>query len=27
MVGVSMDEAGPTVVKAFSEKFGVNYQM
>jgi thiol-disulfide isomerase/thioredoxin len=27
IVGVSMDEGGPEVVKAFSEKFGVNYQM
>jgi thiol-disulfide isomerase/thioredoxin len=27
IVGVSMDEGGPGVVKAFSEKFGVNYPM
>lgn len=27
VVGVSMDEAGPGVVKTFSEKFGVNYPM
>lgn len=27
IVGVSMDEAGPAVVKAFSDKFGVNYPM
>ena len=27
IIGVSMDEAGPSVVKAFIEKFGVNYQM
>ena len=27
IVGVSMDEAGPGVVKTFSEKFGVNYPM
>ena len=27
IVGVSMDEGGPGVVKAFAEKFGVNYQM
>jgi thiol-disulfide isomerase/thioredoxin len=27
IVGVSMDESGPAVVKAFVEKFGVNYQM
>jgi len=27
IVGVSMDEAGPGVVKTFSDKFGVNYPM
>jgi len=27
IVGVSMDEGGPAVVKAFAEKFGVNYPM
>ena len=27
IVGVSMDQAGPGVVKEFVEKFGVNYQM
>jgi len=27
IVGVSLDQAGPSVVKAFAEKFGVNYQM
>ena len=27
IIGVSMDEAGPSVVKAFVEKFGVNYQV
>lgn len=27
IVGVSMDESGPGVVKAFSDKFGVNYPM
>ena len=27
IVGVSLDEAGPDVVKAFIKKFGVNYQM
>ncbi len=27
IVGVSMDEGGPGVVKAFSDKFGVNYPM
>lgn len=27
IVGVSLDEAGPSVVKTFAEKFGVNYQM
>ena len=27
IIGVSMDEAGPGVVKEFVEKFGVNYQM
>lgn len=27
IVGVSMDEAGPSVVKEFNEKFGVNYSM
>lgn len=27
IIGVSMDEAGPEVVKTFSQKFGVNYHM
>ncbi|MEY4939256.1 MAG: hypothetical protein RIQ93_991 [Verrucomicrobiota bacterium] len=27
IVGVSLDEAGPTVVKDFAAKFGINYQM
>lgn len=27
IIGVSMDEGGPGVVKEFVEKFGVNYQM
>jgi len=27
IVGVSLDEKGPSVVKQFAEKFGVNYQM
>ena len=27
IIGVSMDEGGPDVVKAFVAKFGVNYQM
>jgi thiol-disulfide isomerase/thioredoxin len=27
IVGVSMDEAGPSVVKEFNEKFGVNYSI
>ena len=27
VIGVSLDQAGPGVVKEFVEKFGVNYQM
>jgi thiol-disulfide isomerase/thioredoxin len=27
IVGVSIDQAGPEVVKSFAEKFGINYQM
>jgi thiol-disulfide isomerase/thioredoxin len=27
IVGVSLDQAGPAVVKAFAEKFGVSYQL
>lgn len=27
IIGVSLDEKGPAVVKAFAQKFGVNYQM
>ena len=27
IVGVSIDQAGPDVVKSFAEKFGINYQM
>ena len=27
IIGVSLDQAGPAVVKAFAEKFGVSYQL
>jgi thiol-disulfide isomerase/thioredoxin len=27
IVGISLDQAGPSVVKSFAEKFGVNYTM
>ena len=27
IVGISLDQAGPEVVKSFAEKFGINYQL
>ena len=27
IVGISLDQAGPDVVKSFADKFGINYQL